>query len=126
MQGDLGKVYLGDYEPYSIVGKGDVQVNQKNGKVLKLKDVRNVPDLKMNLNYVGQLLESSYVTTFTSDSWKMTKGVMVMAPWKEEGTLCVTSSSNGAISVISSEVDTVTWHCLLGHMREKRDGSPIV
>ena len=49
----------------------------------------------------------------------MTKWAMVMARGKKEGTLLVTSSSNGAILVASSRVDTTTWHCRLGHMSEK-------
>ena len=59
------------------------------------------------------------MTTFTSDSSKMTKGTMVMARAKKESTLYVTSSSNGAILVTFSEVDMTTWHCRLGHMSEK-------
>ena len=119
MQGDFGKVYLGNDKPYSIVGKGGVQINQKNETVLKLKDVRHVPNLKKNLISVGQLSKSGYVITFTSELWKMTKGAMVMARGKKEGTLYVTSDANGAISVASSGVDTTTWHYRLGHMSEK-------
>ncbi|MGV7343482.1 hypothetical protein PJI17_32810 [Mycobacterium kansasii] len=43
-------------------------MSQKDGTVLKLTNVRHVPSLKWNLIAVGQLANTGYVTTFTSDS----------------------------------------------------------
>ena len=31
VQGDFGLVYLGDNEPYQVVGKGKVKINLQNG-----------------------------------------------------------------------------------------------
>ncbi|PSS08215.1 Endonuclease [Actinidia chinensis var. chinensis] len=86
-KGDFGKVYLGDDEPCSIIGKGEVQISLTNVTTLRLKDV--------------------------------TKGVMVMAHGKKQGTLYVTSGTNTVLAAASSEPDATTWHLRLGHMSEK-------
>ncbi|GFZ15922.1 cupredoxin superfamily protein [Actinidia rufa] len=83
VKGDFGKVYLGDDEPCSIIGKGEVQISLTYGTTLHLKDVRHVPNLKRNLISVGQLATSGCKTIFTDDSWKVTKGAMVMAHGKK-------------------------------------------
>ena len=119
VQGNFGKVYLGDDEACSITGKGDVQITQSDGSVLQLRDVRHVPNLTRNLISVGQLSDSGIVTSFTKDSWKMTKGALVMARGKKEGTLYVTSGTHSAIMVASSDLDASIWHHQLGHMSEK-------
>ncbi|XXG79495.1 hypothetical protein AAC387_Pa09g0546 [Persea americana] len=85
VQGDFGKVYLGDDEPCDIIGKGDVQIKLPNGSIWKLNDVRHVPSLKRNLISVGQLAISGHVTVFADDFWKVTKGSMVVARGKLEG-----------------------------------------
>ena len=50
--GNLRNVYLGDDQPYAIVGKDVVKV-KLNGSVWELKVVRHIPDLKKNLISVG-------------------------------------------------------------------------
>lgn len=119
VSGDFRKVYLGDDEPCSIVGKGDVHINQKHETTLKLKDVRHVPSLKRNLISVGQLADTGYVTTFISDSWKITKGTLVISRYKKEGTLYVTSGSYSSLAVASIGVNWQLWHQRLGHISEK-------
>ena len=119
VKGDFGKVYLGDDEPCSIIGKGEVQISLTNGTTLRMKDVRHVPNLKRNLISVGQLATSGCKTIFTDDSWKVTKGAMVMAHGKKQGTLYVTSGTNTVLAAASSEPDATTWHRRLGHMSEK-------
>ena len=58
-------------------------------------------------------------TTFDGDVCKITKGAMVMAHGKKEGTLYMTLSFGASISVASSEADAGVWHHRLGHMSEK-------
>ena len=84
VQGNFGKVYLGDDEACNIVGKGDVQITQTNGTVLNLKDVRHVPSLTRNLISVGQLSANGVVKLFMADSWKMNKGAMILAHGKRK------------------------------------------
>ncbi|MGV7988777.1 hypothetical protein PJP10_30845 [Mycobacterium kansasii] len=103
--GDFGRVYLSDDESCSIVGKEDVYVNQKDGMTLKFKNVKHAPSLKRNLISMGQLADTGYVTTFTSDSWKITKGALVISQGKKEGTLYVTSGSYSSLIVASTGVN---------------------
>ncbi|CAM9000198.1 unnamed protein product [Rhodiola kirilowii] len=117
--GDFGKVYLADDEPLEVVGKGDVQIKAPNGSVLQLHDVRHIPDLNRNLLSVGQLDDEGYAVTFGCSTWKITKGSMVIARGKKEGTLYMTSNLQESIAVASVKGDADLWHCRLGHMSEK-------
>ena len=54
VQGDFGLVYLGDNEPYQIVGKGKVKIKFPNGNHWLLHEGRHVPNLSRNLISVGQ------------------------------------------------------------------------
>jgi len=49
VQGDFGHVYLGDDEPCKIVGMGKIQIKLKIENQWMLKEVRNVPELKINM-----------------------------------------------------------------------------
>ena len=49
-------------------------------------------------------------TTFDGDVCKITKGAMMMAHGKKEGTLYMMSGSEASITVASSEVDAGVWH----------------
>ena len=55
-------------------------------------------------------------TTFSGDVCKITKGAMVMAHGKKEGTLYMTSGSDASISVVSSDVGV--WHHRRAYERE--------
>lgn len=68
MQGDLGKVFLGDDKPCNIVSMGDVLISLPNGGTWMLNDVSRVLCLKRNLILVGQLTSSSYNMIFIGDS----------------------------------------------------------
>ena len=47
--GDFGHVLLGDDEPCKTVGVGKVWIKINNGNEWLLKDVRNIPPMKINL-----------------------------------------------------------------------------
>jgi len=119
VKGELGKVYLGDDEPGDIVGKGDVMVSLSDDSTLKLRNVKLVPRLKRNMIFVCQLANGGMKTPFDGDMCKITKGVMVMARDKKEGTLYMTLGFGVSISVASSELDAEVWHRRFGHMSEK-------
>ena len=101
-------------EPYDIVRKSDVVISFFNGSTLKLRNVKHVPKLKRNLISVGQLADKEMKTTFDGDVCKITKGVMVMAHGKKEGTFYMISGSGASILIASSEeivggVASETW-----------------
>ena len=51
--GDFRHVLLGDDEPCEIVGMGKVEIKLNNGNELILRDVRNIPTVKINLILIG-------------------------------------------------------------------------
>ncbi|KAH9291101.1 hypothetical protein KI387_044672, partial [Taxus chinensis] len=53
-------------------------VKIQNGNTWLLKDVRYVPKLRQNLISIGQLGSDACTVIFTVDSWKVTKGALVV------------------------------------------------
>lgn len=118
--GSFGKVFLGDNKECFIVGKGDVLLSLKNGKQWILKDVRHVPTLKRNLISVSQLYAQGCNVNFSLDSWKVTKGVLVLAKGKKLGSLYVLECNNEVgVAMAVTDSNTELWHKRLGHMSKK-------
>lgn len=53
MQGDYGKVYLGDNKTCNIIGKRDVWMNLPNGGTWLFNGVKHILILKRNLIFIG-------------------------------------------------------------------------
>ncbi|CAH9142592.1 unnamed protein product [Cuscuta epithymum] len=68
-------------------GLSTVHVKSPNGCMLKLNGVRHIPGLRRNLLSIGQLDEEGYAVTFGNRNWKITKGALLVAKGKKEGTL---------------------------------------
>jgi len=49
-----------------------------NGSRLILKQVKHIHDVRLNLLFVGKLYDENYNILFSGDSWKLTKGSMVV------------------------------------------------
>ena len=56
---------------------------------------------------------------FVGGTWKVIKGVRVLAYGKKTGTLYMTSSPRDTIAVAEVSTDTSLWHRRLGHMSKK-------
>ena len=117
--GDFSKVYLADGTALEVVGMGDVRILLPNRSVWLLKKVRHIPDLRKNLISIRQLDDEGHAILFVGGTWKVTKGVRVLACGKKIGTLYMISSSRDTIAVAKVSIDTSLWHCRLGHMSEK-------
>ncbi|KAH9304473.1 hypothetical protein KI387_008877, partial [Taxus chinensis] len=60
------------------------------------------------------------MVTFTTNSWKVTKGDLVVARGKKVGTLYLSTCITDSFSVLStSDSDASMWHNRLGHMSQK-------
>ena len=117
--GDFGKVYLVDGTALDVVGMGDVWILLPNGSVWLLEKVQHIPDLRRNLISVGQLDDEGHAILFVGGTWKVTKGVRVLACGKKTGTLYMTSSPRDTIVVAKANTDTSLWHRRLGHISKK-------
>ena len=90
--GDLGKVYLADGSALNAVCMGDVRILFPNGSVWLLEKVRHIPDMRRNLISVGQLDDKEHAILFVGGTWKVKKGVRVLAHGKKSGILYMSSS----------------------------------
>jgi hypothetical protein len=120
VQGDFGRVHLGDDAPCKIVGMEKVKIKQSSGNQWLLKEVIHVPDLIKNTISTGQLESEGCISIFIDKVWKVTKGSLVIAKGEKVRTLylCI-GNTDSSISLASTEVDTTLWHHMLGHMSEK-------
>ena len=118
--GDFGYVKMGNTASSNIAGIGDICIQTNVGYQLMLKDVRHVPDLRLNLMSGIALDKEGFQNYFGNGRWKLTKGTMVVARgevccmlYKTLGKIC----KNGLNIVVDSSPNL--WHRRLGHMSEK-------
>ena len=78
-----------------------------------------MPTLRRNLISAGKLGSDGCTMIFTADSWKVTKGALVVARGKKVGTVYLTTDSTNDCNLVASDADTTLWHYRLGHMSHK-------
>ena len=110
---------MADGTALDVVGMEDVRILLPKGSVWLLEKIRHIPDLRRNLISVGQLDDERHAILFVGGTWKVTKGIRVLACGKTTGTLYITSSPRDTIAVAEVSTNTSLWHCRLGHMSEK-------
>ena len=97
-----------------------VQIKLQNGNQWLLKEVKHVPNLRNNLISTGQLGSQACITTFIQKTWKVTKGVPIIAKCEKVSTLYLCNgNADFSIALTSIGVDTPLWHHMLGKMSEK-------
>lgn len=119
--GDFGIVKMGNKDTSSIVGRGDVHLETGLGCKLVLKDVRHIPDLRLNLISPGRLDDEGYTNVLGNGQWKLSRGSLVIARgkkcctlYKTQATLCI-----GQVNATEADSSLELWHRRLGHMSEK-------
>ena len=80
---------MGNSGVSKIVGIGDVFLETSIRNKLVLKDVRHVPDIRLNLISIGRLDDEGFTNSFGESKWKLTKGSLVVARGKKQNTLYV-------------------------------------
>ncbi|GKV53109.1 hypothetical protein SLEP1_g59655, partial [Rubroshorea leprosula] len=88
---------------------------------LTLKNVRHVPDMRMNLLSAKALDEEGYTHYFGNGNWKLTKGSMVVAKGRACCSLYKTHMKmcGGQLNTVEDEAFPNLWHNRLAHMSEK-------
>ncbi|KAL4346422.1 hypothetical protein GQ457_17G024800 [Hibiscus cannabinus] len=119
--GDFGAVKMGNSSSAGIVGIGDVQIKTSSGSTITLKDVRHVPDLRLNLLSGIALDKQGYDSYFSKGTWKLSRGAMTVARGHICGTLYKTHVKicTDSLNVAEKEASQNLWHQRLGHMSEK-------
>ena len=77
---------MGNDSYADIVGIGDIYVRTNTGYTLILKDVRHVPDIRLNLTSTHVLEKEAYGNYFCDGKWRLSKGSLVFA----RGKICCT------------------------------------
>ncbi|TXG57032.1 hypothetical protein EZV62_018345 [Acer yangbiense] len=119
--GDFGDVKMGNNGVAKAVGMGDVCLETNNGMMLLLKNVKHIPDIRLNLISAGKLDDEGFCNTFSDGHWKLTKGSMIVARGKKCSSLYFMQAkvSDCIINIVDNESTTELWHRRLGHMSEK-------
>ena len=87
--GDFGKVKMGNQGISNIIGVGDIDMMTNSWCIHSLKDVRHVPEMRLNLISVGKLDDAGMISQFGGGRWKLTHGNLIMARGRKEGSLYV-------------------------------------
>jgi len=88
--GDFGSVKMAhEGVARCRIGVGQVCLEMSNGSRLILK---HVPDVQVNLLFIGKLCNENYDSSFLGDSWKLTKGSMVVGRGTKHSTLYITQA----------------------------------
>ncbi|KAF2294481.1 hypothetical protein GH714_011777 [Hevea brasiliensis] len=70
---------MGNDNLSKVVGKGDACLMIENGMRLVLRDVRHIPNMRLNLIFVDRFDNEGFCNTFKNGKWKLTKGSLVEA-----------------------------------------------
>ena len=100
--GDFGSVRMGNDGSAKAIGMRDVRLETSNGTVLILKNVKHIPDIRMNLISTGKLDDEVFYNTFRDSQWKLTRGSMVVAKGKKCSSLYLMQAS-----IIDSSINAV-------------------
>ncbi|MCI37404.1 retrovirus-related pol polyprotein from transposon, partial [Trifolium medium] len=105
----------------NIVGIGDVCIQTNSGCALTLKDVRHVPDLRLNLISVHALDLDGFNNNFGDGKWKLTKGSLMVARGSVYSTLYKTQVKliKDGLNAVENDVLPELWHKRLAHLSEK-------
>ena len=119
--GDFGRVKMGNNNYADIVGIGDVCVETNTRYTLALKNVRQVPDMRLNMISTHILDKKGYGNYFGDGKWRFSKGSLVLAGGKICCTLYKTQVKVCKDVVSATQEDSMSnlWHKRLAHISEK-------
>ncbi|WKA08799.1 hypothetical protein VitviT2T_026489 [Vitis vinifera] len=119
--GDSGSVRMGNDGSAKAIGMGDVRLETSNGTMLTLKNVKHIPDIRINLISTGKLDDEGFCNTFRDSQWKLTRGSMVIAKVNKSSSLYFMQARviDSSINAVDDDSTFELWHNRLGHMSEK-------
>lgn len=83
----FGHVKMGNDAECKIIGMGDVRLDTNTRCKLILKNVRHIPDIRLNLISIDVLYEEGYYNYFGKGKWKLTMGSLVIVKAKKYNSL---------------------------------------
>ena len=111
---------MGNDGSSKVVGKGTIYLESSTGCKLILRNVRQVPDIKLNLISISRLDEEGYFIHFNDGEWKLYKANIIAARGKKQGSRYMMQAKVCAGEVnVADDCSSVLWHNRLDHMSEK-------
>ena len=109
---------MGNSAEYKIMGIGDVYMNTDIGCRLCLKNVRHVPEIRLNLISTSTLDDEGFHSYFGEGKWKLTMGSLVVARRKKHSSLYLTKAKSygGEVNSVDDTFNQL-WHLRLRHIR---------
>nr|KYP59393.1 Retrovirus-related Pol polyprotein from transposon TNT 1-94 [Cajanus cajan]KYP59401.1 Retrovirus-related Pol polyprotein from transposon TNT 1-94 [Cajanus cajan] len=78
---------MGNQGVSKVVGIGEIWLKTNIGCKLHLKNVRHIPDMRLNLISIQELDEDGYHNSFGNGKWKCTKWTLVITKGEKQNTL---------------------------------------
>ena len=112
---------MGNDDLAKAIGMRDVRLETSNGTMLILKNVKHIPDIRMNLISIGKLDDEGLYNTFLDSQWKLTRGSMVVAKRKKYSSLYLMQARviDSSINAVNDDSTIELWYNKLDHMSEK-------
>ncbi|KAG8379486.1 hypothetical protein BUALT_Bualt07G0093500 [Buddleja alternifolia] len=119
---DQAKKQIGSLiqEP-QVIGMGNINLETDIGYRLILRDVRHIPDIRLNIISTGKLDDDGYVSNFGEGKWKLTKGSVITAKGNKKNSLYLMQAklSIGEVNAAVNSSSIELWHKKLGHLNQK-------
>lgn len=119
--GNYGSVKMGNDGLAQVVGIGDICLETSLGTRLVLKDVKHVPDIRMNLISTGRLDDEGFYSLHGGGKWKLSRGSLIVARGEKSSSFYWMHAkvSKDAVNAVENDGAMELWHKRLGHMSEK-------
>ncbi|KAG8388967.1 hypothetical protein BUALT_Bualt02G0180300 [Buddleja alternifolia] len=119
--GNFGRVRMANHGVTEVIGMGNINLETDTRCRLILRDVRHIPDIRLNIISTGKLDDDSYVNNFGEGKWKLTKGSLITAKGRKKNSLYLMQAklSNGEVNAVVNNSSIELWHKRLGHLSRK-------
>ncbi|KAG8368575.1 hypothetical protein BUALT_Bualt15G0059800 [Buddleja alternifolia] len=119
--GNFGRVRMANHGVTEVIGMGNINLETDTGCRLILRDVRHIPDIRLNIISTSKLDDDGYVSNFGEGKWKLTKGSLITAKGKKKNSLYLMQAklSNGEVNAAVNNSSIELWHKRLGHLSQK-------
>ena len=112
-------ITIADNTKITATGKGNVNINTKDGNTFTLLDVLYVPQLASNLLSVCCAMKNPNIKfNFTNGKCEIFFDQELIATARTEDSLLVLETCNSS-AFTSKSTDVLTWHKRLGHVNEE-------
>ncbi|KAG8370027.1 hypothetical protein BUALT_Bualt14G0075000 [Buddleja alternifolia] len=121
MSGNFGRVRMANHDVTEVICMGNINLETDTGCRLILRDVRHIPDIRLNIISTGQLDDDGYVSNFGEGKWKLTKGSLITTKGKKKNSLYLMQAklSNGEVNAAVNSSSIELWHKRFGHLSQK-------